>query len=137
MNLENLAYSGAQIAHNFGAVGVVGGSAAALWFLRHDDLARYRLAWLIIIAWSVQIISGAGFAGISYYNYGKFPDLKDIAIAALIIKVICAAAGLFLIARYTRTADQWSSAQRHTLWRGMFALGSTALTAAAFLRWFS
>lgn len=137
MNLENLAYACAQIAHNFGAVGVVGGSAAALWLLRDDDRARYQLAWLIIIAWSVQIVSGAGFAGISYYNYGKFPDLKGIAIAALIIKLICAAAGLVLMARYLRKAESWTLLQRRNTWQAMFSLGATALTAAAFLRWFS
>ncbi len=34
-------------------------------------------------------------------------------------------------------ADGWADRQRHIAWQILFALGAIALTAAAFLRWFS
>ena len=86
--------------------------------------------------WGAQILSGMAFWTISYY-YGKFPDIHNVAIAALVIKILCAVSGLAMVALCLRYADSWAGRTRHIAWRILFALGATALTAAAFLRWFS
>lgn len=134
--MEDLSYALIQVAHNFGAVAVVGGSAAALWFVT-DDVLRRRLAWLAAIGWAVQGASGASFGATSYYYYGEFPDIHGLALAALLIKMACAAAGFVLAVLYIRSARDWTEQRRRTVWHSIFGLGVVALTAAAFLRWFS
>ncbi|MDA1106800.1 MAG: hypothetical protein O2845_00140 [Proteobacteria bacterium] len=134
--LENLTYTLVQLAHNFGAVTAVGTAAAALWFV-HAEVAQLRLARWMSIAWAVQALSGAGFGATSYYYYEKFPDIKGIAIAALVVKVVCALTGFMLAYSYPKTAPRWTPARRDRAWRVMFSLSAAALTAAAFLRWFS
>lgn len=134
--LENLAYSGVQLAHNFGAVAVVGSSAAATWLIS-DSPAQRRLAQLMALGWIVQVLTGAGFGATSYYFYGKFPDIKGIAIAALVVKILSAITGLFLILHYLAKSSAWDDAKRHVRWRVLFWLAATPLAAAAVLRWFS
>lgn len=134
--LENLAYSGVQLAHNFGAVAVVGSSAAATWLISEPFLQR-RLARLMTFGWIVQVVSGAGFGATSYYFYGKFPDIKGIAIAALVVKILSAATGFFLVLHYLAKSPAWDEAVRHIRWRVLFWLAATPLAAAAVLRWFS
>lgn len=89
------------------------------------------------VAWVVQAFSGAGFGATSYYYHGKFPDIKGIAIAALVVKIVCALTGFMLAYSYPETSPRWAPARRDTAWRVMFGLSAVALTAAAFLRWFS
>lgn len=137
INLQNLAYAVVQVAHNFGAASVLGGSAAALWLCAKDHRLQYRLAWLVAVAWAVQALSGASFGAISYYNYGKFPDLKGIAVAALVVKILCAMAGFISAVNYLRKDAELDQLKRHKIWQASFALGATAFSAAAFLRWFS
>lgn len=134
--LENLAYSGVQLAHNFGAVAVVGSSAAATWLV-FDITSQRRLARLMTLGWIVQAASGAGFGATSYYFYGKFPDIKGIAIAALVVKILSAITGLFLTLRYLATSSAWDEVLRHAHWRLLFWLAAIPLAAAAVLRWFS
>ena len=134
--LENLAYSGVQLAHNFGAVAVVGSSAAATWLVS-DSTAQRRLARLMALGWVVQGLTGAGFGATSYYFYGKFPDIKGIAIAALVIKILSAITGLFLVLHYLAKSSAWDEVLRHARWRVLFWLAATPLAAAAVLRWFS
>ena len=137
MDLQNLAYALTQVAHNFGAVAVVGGALLARWPVRLESAIRHKLGWLVLAGWAVQGASGMTFGAISYANYGQFPDLHGIAIAALLLKILCAATGFVLAASYLRYSANWSNTRRDLVWNGLFALAATALTAAAFLRWFS
>lgn len=136
MGAENLAYALTQVVHNFGAVGVLGGAVFAVWPDSRLQQGR-KLAWLIFGAWSAQILSGASFGATSLYYYGKTPDLSSIATAALAIKVAAALAGLTLAAWYLRRGEQWGHAGARRAFLGLAALAALALTAAAFLRWFS
>lgn len=132
---ENLAYAIVQIVHNFGAVAIVGGALSALQPAARGMAPGRSLAWVVCAGWAVQAASGAAFGAVSYYHYGAFPDLHGVAVAALAVKMICAAAGLALsIACLVR---DFSGPVRARLWRGLAALGIVALTAAAFLRWFA
>ena len=133
MDLQNLAYAATQIVHNFGAVAVVGGAACAL--ARRDALAQRRLAWVVLIGWATQAASGATFGAISFYNYGKFPDIHGIAVVALGVKMSSAALGFFLAA--WQLFAHPSASPRRRGWLVLFGLGVLALSSAAVLRWFS
>ncbi|HEX2531891.1 MAG TPA: hypothetical protein VHK70_10560 [Burkholderiaceae bacterium] len=137
MDFQNLAYALAQIVHNFGAVLVVGAAAAALWLVPRQSTHERSLAWLVLLGWMAQIISGAGLGAISYYYYGRFPDITGVATVALVLKVASAGLGSLLAALYLLRAARWSDATRQRIWRTLTGLGVLALTAAAFLRWFS
>lgn len=136
MDLQNLAYALTQVVHNFGAVAVVAGAIYGRAF-QNAESSRHRFAWLILIAWSAQAVSGAGFGAISYAYYGQFPDIHGIAVAALIIKMACAVAGIVMAVALLRYETRWSDVVQATVWAGEAILGIVALTAAAFLRWFS
>lgn len=137
MGSENLAYALTQVVHNFGAAAVVGGAVFVLWPSPRLEYAR-AFAWLILLGWSAQIVSGALFGVVSLYYYGETPDLSRIATAALAIKVMAALAGVWLAARCLRRSGSWDRhAELRRAFRRLAALGVVALTAAAFLRWFS
>ncbi|MFZ2386653.1 MAG: hypothetical protein WAW69_02485, partial [Polaromonas sp.] len=87
--------------------------------------------------WTAQAASGAAFGLVSWLYYGRFPDIHGIAVAALLIKMACAAAGFGLAATSIYRGDGWSQRARQATWRVLAALAATALTAAAVLRWFS
>lgn len=137
MDLQNLGYALVQVVHNFGAATVVGGAAFMLYTAPQPAPLQRKFAWLVGSGWGAQVLSGMMFGAISHYYYGKFPDIHNIAIAALAVKVLCAVSGLAMVALYLRYADGWADRQRHVAWQILFALGATALAAAAFLRWFS
>lgn len=132
---QNLAYSIVQVAHNFGAVAVVGGSLAAVKFRGVDT--RKKFARLALAGWGTQAVSGAAFGAVTYYYYHQFPDIAGIAIAALLVKMACTGMGLLLLAIYLSRCDQWAVARMNAVWIASSALAVTALSAAAFLRWFS
>jgi len=134
--MENLSYAVVQVVHNFGAVAVVGGAVVALYSGATAAL-HHKLAWLVGFGWTAQAISGMGFAAVSYYYYDQFPDIHDIAMAALLIKMSCAVFGVSLVIIYLRYSATLAIERRHLIWILLAALGITALTAAAFLRWFS
>lgn len=135
--MQNLVYALIQVIHNFGAATVVGAAAAALWLVRGDVTLQRRIAALMAVVWAVQAASGAGF-GIATYSFeGHLPDIHGIALAALFIKVVCATGGFMLAVAYARYAADWRVRIRLTVLFGLFALSATALSAAAFLRWFS
>ena len=136
VDLQNLAYALIQLVHNFGAVAVTG-SAAAAWWADGRPPARRGLAWLALAGWALQAASGAGFGAVSYAWYGSFPELHGIAVVALGVKMVCAASGFLLAAAYLRFADGWHERGHRGVWRALFALAATALSAAAFLRWFA
>ena len=137
MDLQNLAYAIIQVAHNFGAVAVLGGAFSALRLVPGQAGMQRALAWLVLAGWATQAASGAAFGTVSWLYYGQFPDIHGIAIAALVIKVACAMTGFAIAAVYLRSASTWSEQVRQTAWRMLAFLAATALSAAAFLRWFS
>jgi len=77
-----------------------------------------------------RVIDGGGHGG-------GLLRLIGIAIAALVLKMVCAAAGFSLAALYLVRASSWSAARCQRAWSALFGFALTALTAAAFLRWFS
>lgn len=133
--MQNLAYAVIQIVHNFGAVAVVGSAIYALW--PGQAGMRKPLAWVMLAGWVAQTASGGAFGGVSWLYYGRFPDIHGIAVAALLIKIACAVAGFILAAAYLYTGIAWSERAQQAAWRALATLAVTALTAAAFLRWFS
>ncbi len=133
LDYQNLAYAVAQIVHNFGAVAVVGGAVCALAW--REAVVQRRLAWLVLAGWLVQAASGATFGAISYYYYAKFPDIHGIAVAALAVKVVCAALGATLAAG--QLFAHASGVARRYFWLALCGLGVLALSSAAVLRWFS
>lgn len=136
MDPQNLGYALTQVVHNFGATAVVGGAAAALWLAQRPEHER-AMAWLVLTGWAAQTASGAAFGAISFYYYGQFPDLSAVAAAALAVKVACAVSGFALAALYLLQAAKRPASWRHGTWLILAGLAATALTAAAFLRWFS
>jgi len=137
MALENLAYALAQVFHNFGAMAVVAGAALALWAPALPSGREGQLARLVALGWAVQIASGASFGAISYYYYGRLPDIHGVAVAALTVKVTCAVAGLAIALLLQQRGQRWNETQRKRAWRALALLAAAALAAAAFLRWFS
>mgnify|MGYP001492361547 FL=1 len=103
MLAENLSYALVQVVHNFGAAAVVGVPLIALASGRSaaGDGNR-RLLWLLLLAWATQVLSGVGFASVSYTFYGKLPDISRVATIALAIKVGCATLGFGLAAMTLR-----------------------------------
>jgi len=133
---ENLAYALTQVVHNFGAAAVLGGAVFVLWpAFRLENVRTF--AWLILVAWGAQIASGGLFGLTSLYYYGEMPDLGSIALAALAVKVGAAITGFLLAAFYLVRGREWDHVRVKRAFRVLAALGATALTAAAFLRWFS
>jgi hypothetical protein len=132
---QNLSYAAIQVVHNFGAVAVVGGSLVALRL--REKAARRKLAYLALAGWLTQAASGATFGMVSYHYYGKFPDISGIATYALGIKMLCATLGILMLASYLWRGERWTEQGRSKVWLSSSALGVTALSAAAFLRWFS
>lgn len=137
VDLQNLSYAGVQVAHNFGAVAVVGGPALMLLAGAAQFALQRRIAWLVAGGWLLQMLSGIGFGVVSYIGYGSLPDIHGIAIAALFIKVLCALAGLVAVLLLLAHAPAWGEQRCLRVWKLLLGLGVTALTAAAFLRWFS
>lgn len=136
MLAENLSYTLVQVVHNFGAATVVGVPVLALAGASSTGHFQRRLLWLTVLGWSAQALSGAGFGVVSRHFYGQFPDISAVATAALTVKVACAVLGFALAAFALRRARAGAAASPRT-WQALAALGALALTAAAFLRWFS
>ena len=137
VDIQNLAYAVIQVVHNFGAVAVVGSAVYALWPGPWQAEMRKPLAWVMLAGWAAQAASGGAFGGVSWLYYGRFPDIHGIAVAALLIKMACAAAGFILAAAYLYSGIAWSERAQQATWHALATLAATALTAAAFLRWFS
>ncbi|MBI4196142.1 MAG: hypothetical protein HY526_13810 [Betaproteobacteria bacterium] len=135
--MENFAYALVQLLHNFGAVAVVGGAAAALRAADPSIRRNAHLARLMGFAWGLQIASGAGFGAVSYWYYGRLPDIHGVAVFALGTKISCAVAGLALSLLVGLRGQALNEAQIALAWRALAAFGVVALAAAAFLRWFS
>ncbi len=133
---ENLAYALTQVVHNFGAAAVLGGAVFALWPIFRLENVR-TFAWLILAAWGAQIASGGLFGLTSLYYYGETPDLSSVALAALAVKVAAAITGFLLAAFFLMRGKTWTRTGVRLGFQSLAALAAIALTAAAFLRWFS
>ncbi len=134
MELENILYASVQLAHNFGAAAVTGLPIAALWFKPAPPILR-KMAWLTLLAWLVQSASGAGFGTVSFFQEGELPQIHHLALAALCVKIACAALAVTLLTvHFLRRSP---SGPGVAMWRGLAILGVTALSSAAILRWFS
>ena len=136
MGSEDLAYALTQVLHNFGAVAVLGGAIFVLWPEPRLEYGR-TFGWLILAAWGAQIASGGLFGLTSLYYYGETPDLSSVAMVALAVKVAAAISGFLLAAFYLSRGKGWDRMSVMRTYRSLAALGAVALTAAAFLRWFS
>jgi NADH:ubiquinone oxidoreductase subunit 6 (subunit J) len=132
---QNLSYAVIQVVHNFGAVAVVGGSLIALRV--RERAARRKLGYLALAGWLTQAASGATFGIVTYYYHRQLPDIAGIATYALGIKMLCATLGIVMLAAYLWRAERWTEQGRNQVWLSSSALAITALSAAAFLRWFS
>lgn len=138
MDVQDLSYALTQVVHNLGAVSVTGGAAAACGLEFADSqTSQRRLARWVLGGWLAQGASGVCFGALSYANYGRFPDIHGIAIGALFLKMACAVAGFSLAALYLVREPNWAPSGRRRAWTTLLLLALTALTAAAFLRWFS
>jgi hypothetical protein len=133
MELENILYAAVQIAHNFGAAAVTGLPIAALWFAPARPTLR-KMAWLTLLAWVTQGASGAGFGAVSFLMEGQLPQIHSLAWAALAVKIACAVLAIALLAINLSARIE---APDNRIWTSLAILGITALTCAAFLRWFS
>jgi len=115
----------------------VGAPFFSLWPAKVAEAVRAKLARLLWVAWAVQLISGLLFGTASLYYYGRLPELQLVAAAALSVKIACAVLGLatatVLVSAIWRRKPPHSDA----VWFLLLVLGAMALTAAAFLRWFS
>jgi len=133
--LQNLSYSVIQVAHNLGAVATVSGSIIAARL--QDTVIRRRIAYLALAGWLTQAISGFAFGMTTYYFYKQLPDISGIAVYALGIKMICATLGILLLATYLWQSHRWTERSKNIAWLSSSVLAITAISAAAFLRWFS
>ncbi|MBI5007928.1 MAG: hypothetical protein HZB95_12495 [Nitrosomonadales bacterium] len=133
--LQNLSYAAIQVVHNFGAVAVVGGSLIALK-LRERSMRR-KLAQLVLVGWLTQAASGATFGMTTYYFHHALPDISGIATYALGIKMLCATLGILMLAAYLWSGERWKEQLLETAWISSSVLAVTAISSAAFLRWFS
>lgn len=132
---QNLVYALTQVAHNFGAVVVV---AVPIHRLITGRPARERgVLWLTMSGWAVQIASGTLFGLVSLYFYHQLPDIHGVAIVALTIKIVCAITAFVLIAVSLRARDPYTGLRATMTWQTLTVLAIIALTAAAFLRWYS
>lgn len=132
---QNLSYAVVQVVHNLGAVTAVGGSLIATRL--RDRVTRRRLAQFVLGGWVTQAASGATFGMVSYYYYHQLPDISGIAIYALSIKMVCATLGILLLMAYLWQSGRWTDQRINKVWVSSSVLAITAISAAAFLRWFA
>lgn len=137
MALQDTLYALTQVAHNFGAVAVRGSAIFSRWPVQQAPAAQRPLLWLVLLGWALQATSGGTLGAISWAFYGQFPDIHGIALAALTIKMACAATGFMLAAVALKYAAAWPAQRQAALGYGLVGLAVTALFAAAFLRWFA
>lgn len=135
--LQSLIYALIQVVHNFGAVAVLGIAVRGMWLARHGLPIQSRMAILMAVAWAIQVAGGVAFGATSLYFYGHLPDIHGVAVDALFIKIGCAASGFLIAAAYAMLGPKACFRKPFAVWVLSFLLGSVALGAAAFLRWFS
>jgi len=90
----------------------------------------------MVLGWAAQGASGAGFGITSLYLKGQIPDVTGVALVSLLVKIACALTGFILAAIYLRKGCGWSARSQRRLREIMLFLAASALSAAAFLRWY-
>ncbi|SPE21355.1 conserved exported hypothetical protein [Burkholderiales bacterium] len=73
----------------------------------------------------------------SLHFYHQLPDIAGVAVVALVLKMACAASGFLLLAAYLLWGSGWVERKRILACYSSSILAAIALSAAAFLRWFS
>lgn len=133
--MQNLIYAFIQVFHNFGAATIVGLAVYGLIVTRGSP--RPELGLVLATAWAIQGISGTSFGLTTYHFYHQLPDIDGVAIVALLIKVACVVLGFFIAISYAIWSKRLSLAAGQLVWIALTVLSAVALSAAAFLRWFS
>lgn len=134
--MTSFIYTLLQIVHNFGAAMVVGSPAVGYWLGRGDTTLPRRLAWLTVVGAVAQMGSGIGFGLASRFIKGQLPEIEGVALVALLVKLFCVAAIVALMLRYVLTAASGEMPRQRRMWLATLILGTIALAAAAFLRWY-
>ena len=142
-------YSCVQLVHNIGAAAVVGSPAIAWWLTRASRKPEglfgsplaivsvlHKLAWFTVIAWMTQVLSWVGFAATTYYLKHGLPELTDVGLMALGIKITCAIISIAFVFYYLKASSHRSVQTKAKVWQLLFMLGLAALISAAFLRWY-
>ena len=81
----------------------------------------------------VLLLLVVGLAAVPVFAQTEAAGKPPVSVATGIV----IAAGFSLAALYLARASGWSPASRQGAWSALFGFALTALTAAAFLRWFS
>ena len=137
MDLQNRTYALTQVAHNFGAVAVVAVPLYALLFHAPHPGSR-DLLWLALSGWALRLASGAVFGtGELAFLRGNFQTSTALRLLPWCSRVLCALVALVLIALSLYARPLHDGRRSTVTWRLLATLGGTALTGAAFLRWFS
>ena len=134
--IQNLIYALIQVVHNFGAATVLGISTYGYRRSSKKEVVDAPLL-ILAIAWAVQGVSGATFGLTSLYFDGQLPDIHGIAIIALWVKIVCVVTGLSVAIISLKKSMGTVHKTPCSVWLASLALAVTALSAAAFLRWFS
>ncbi len=132
----DMAYALVQVAHNLGAVAVVGSPAAAWLWAREQRVVPRLLAWFTASGWLLQALSGVGFGLTSYLSRGELPEITGVALLALYVKIGCVITGFSLAAFYLLRPLRLRQQTPRGFWPSLCAIGISALSGAAFLRWF-
>jgi hypothetical protein len=134
--MTDLVYALLQVSHNFGAAAVVASPIFASWLGREQPTIQRRLAWLVVFGAMIQVGSGIGFGLTSYLLKGHLPEIEGVAYGALLVKVFCVIASPAIVLRFVLNATKDETRKQRCAWLSALILGSTAFTAAAFLRWY-
>jgi uncharacterized membrane protein YidH (DUF202 family) len=65
------------------------------------------------------------------------PDISGLAVDALGVKLVCVSLGMVLLTTYLWQSVRWTERGKSYAWISSSVLAITAISAAAFLRWFS
>jgi hypothetical protein len=134
--VTDLVYALIQIAHNLGAVALIGLPVAA-WVREGYTLVPSRALLLsAAVAWGVQALSGAGFAVASLKLKGALPEVEGVALAALVVKIAATVVGFALAALALWRSPRWSSKGRRRGYAALVVCALVPMAAAAILRWY-
>lgn len=139
IEIQNLIYALNQVIHNFGAASIIGFASYGLIRQKSQQVMEHsRSLWFLLgIAWAIQGTSGAIFGATTLHFNGQLPDIHGVAVIALIIKIICVIVGFILSMFVLWLHKKTVRPIPRITWLASLLLGATALSAAAFLRWFS
>jgi hypothetical protein len=131
MKASILSYTLIQAVHNIGAALTL---ALALLLIGQICISAdtKKVLWALLLAWGLQGFTGICFGLSSLYFYGEFPDIHNLAIAAMGVKVGSVAAMTLLLAFLIYKKEWDLSARNKTVF---VSLSIIALVAASVLRW--